>query len=116
MIELYLPIRTVSEANAREHWAAKAHRAAAQRGSARLLLLGAGRRWPTKPTAIALTRIGPRDLDDDNLARSLKAVRDGIADALGISDGDTAIAWTYSQRRGRRTKLGHEYAVEVSIR
>ena len=39
-----------------------------------------------------------------------KAVRDGIADALGIDDGDDSLTWEYSQA------VGKEYAVEVEIK
>ena len=58
-----------------------------------------------------LTRIGPRRLDSDNLAAALKHVRDGVADALGMDDGDPRLVWLYGQRRG---KPG-EYAVLVEI-
>ena len=115
-----IPIRTVSEANRREHWAAKAKRAKAQRGLAgaltRLNLINAE---PCKFDAprnsrrrsVTLTRVAPRKLDTDNLARSLKAVRDGIADALGIDDGDERVAWLYAQRRG--APKTHEVEVEI---
>ncbi len=61
---------------------------------------------------VALTRIAPRDLDTDNLASGLKAVRDGVADALGVDDGSSRIEWRYAQERGRPG----EYAVRVEIR
>jgi len=61
--------------------------------------------------AITLTRIAPRALDSDNLASGLKAVRDGVADALGVDDGTSRIEWRYAQERG---KPG-EYAVRVAI-
>jgi len=44
-----------------------------------------------------IVRVGMRAMDSDNLARSAKAVRDGIADALGIDDGDPRIDWRYGQ-------------------
>ena len=61
---------------------------------------------------VVLTRIAPRDLDTDNLASGLKAVRDGVADALGMDDGSSRIEWRYAQER---RKPG-EYAVRVGIR
>jgi len=64
------------------------------------------------PVAITLTRIALRVLDTDNLASGLKAVRDGVADALGVNDGSSRIEWRYAQERG---KPG-EYAVRVEIR
>ena len=39
----------------------------------------------------------PRRLDGDNLGTALKAVRDAIADALGVDDGDPSCAWEYGQ-------------------
>lgn len=50
-------------------------------------------------------------MDDDNLAISAKALRDGIAEALGVDDGDkNLITWEYDQ------KLGKAYGVEVEIK
>lgn len=39
-------------------------------------------------------------LDDDNLRSALKAVRDGIAEKLGIDDRDPRVEWRYGQRKG----------------
>ena len=50
-------------------------------------------------------------LDSDNLASSLKAVRDGVADAMGVDDGCSRIQWCYAQRKGKP----REYAVLVEI-
>lgn len=60
---------------------------------------------------VKLTRVGPRKLDDDNLAGSLKAVRDAIAAALGVDDRDPKVQWAYSQYPAGRGN----YWVEVSI-
>jgi hypothetical protein len=43
----------------------------------------------TPPLTSTLTRYGPKVLDDDGLAASLKHFRDGVAMALGIDDGET---------------------------
>jgi len=107
-----LPIRTVSEANRRDHWAKKAKRIAEQRVMVdmccstpfcrlRMLL----------PCLARLTRVAPRELDDDNLRGALKAVRDGVADALGVKDNDPRVTWEYAQRRGKP----REYAVTITI-
>lgn len=118
VVTLQLPIRVVSEANQREHWARKAARAKAQRSAACLAVKGHAWRVvatmgaPSRPRlVVTLTRIGVRSLDSDNLARAFKAVRDGIADALGIDDGDSRIDWRYEQRRGGV----REYAVEIRL-
>lgn len=115
MIEVLLPIRTRSEANLREHWARRARRARDHRLAARLMVRAAGDPADISSLSdaitVTLTRIAPRKLDSDNLARSFKAVRDGMADALGIDDGSSRITWCYAQRKGRP----HEYAVLVEI-
>ena len=52
---------------------------------------------------ITLTRVAPGTLDrEDNLTAGFKAVRDGIADALGLDDRDGRLRWHYEQvKRGR---------------
>lgn len=98
-----------SRANLREHWAVRAKRDRTQRLIAashlrhvlppgvRARLLRGGR------LAVTITRLAPRRLDDDNLAAACKAVRDGIADALGVDDRDPRIVWRPAQiaRTGR---------------
>lgn len=37
--------------------------------------------------------------DDDSIAASLKPLRDGIADSLGLDDGDARIRFEYAQCR-----------------
>lgn len=61
--------------------------------------------------AITIVRVGKGKLDGDNLERACKHVRDGIADALRIDDGDERLAWTCSQRPKSKT-----YSVEIEIR
>ena len=114
MIQFQAPLKLVSEANCREHWSKKSRRAKLQRETAAACTrseLRAFHRQLVAPLVVTITRIGVRKLDDDNLARSGKAIRDGIADALGIDDGSDAIKWQYSQRKG----APREYAVHVSI-
>ena len=109
-----IPVRTVSEANQRDHWAKRARRVKEQRGLSAILTVIAleninftrKHKW-----CIALTRVSPGTLDDDNLRSSMKAVRDGIADAFGWDDRDPRLVWEYDQRHE-----GREYWVEVEIR
>ena len=58
---------------------------------------------------IGLVRVAPRRLDDDNLAAACKALRDGIAEALGVDDGSPTLRWSYGQEQGRPS------AVRVTI-
>ena len=105
-----LPLRIVSEANSREHWAPKAKRAREQRGATRLVLK-ASATPPGPPVVVTLTRIAPRRLDGDNLQRACKAVRDGVADWLGIDDGSEEVTWLYRQEKGKP----RQYAVKVEV-
>jgi len=77
--------------NARVHWAALARARKAARSEAYLLALGAGWRVGTAPQGrlhlwIDFYPPDRRRRDDDGLLASLKAARDGIADALQIDD------------------------------
>lgn len=106
MSETLLALKIESEANQREHWAVKANRAKHQRHMACVLV-------PRHelPCVVTLVRVAPRDLDDDNLASGFKAVRDGVADRLGINDRDPRVKWQYAQRRGNPK----QYAALVRI-
>ena len=103
-VEIVLPIPTKSTANLREHHHAKARRVKMERSTTsdwlRIVhghpLLATTGWW----FDITLTRLGGRGLDDDNLANAGKAVRDGVADWLGIDDGDKRLTWTYTQEPG----------------
>jgi hypothetical protein len=94
-----LPIKTVSTMNVREHWAVRAKRAKTQREATQWACKSLERVEP--PLIITLTRIGTRKLDSDNLAASFKAIRDGVADWLGIDDGDERLTWNYAQEKGK---------------
>lgn len=116
VICVLVPVRIESEANRREHWRTVAKRKAWHRLHANAVLLmelGYRAHWweVAPPMTITLTRIGPRTLDDDNLASGFKAFRDGVADWLGIDDGDKRLTWRYAQRKGKPK----EYAAEVTI-
>ena len=112
-------IKLVSVANLREHWATRAgrnkrHRASAYRATAyELASLRSWARMPdtSRPMTITITRIAPRKLDSDNLASSAKAVRDGIAEALGIDDGSELVTWLYAQTK----RFPREYGCQVRI-
>lgn len=110
VITLNLPLRTVSLTNAREHWSTKAKRARTERNVAHYAwLLREGRGlYVGEGATITLTRVGPRKLDDDNLASSLKHVRDQVAAELGVDDGSPRLRWLYEQERG-------VYAVRVRV-
>lgn len=102
VISYEMPIRTPSAANQRLHHMEKARQNKQQRADAMILSrTHLGTVMAEFPILIRLTRISPGmvAMDDDNLPRALKAVRDGICDALGIDDGDVAkIRFEYEQK------------------
>lgn len=114
-IEVVLPIKVVSEANQSkyEHWGTKARRVRSQRGIVKIGLYNFQRslRAHKGEFKVTLTRIGVRTLDGDNLQRSMKAVRDQVAEACGVDDGAKRIRFEYGQRKGKPK----QYAVEIGI-
>jgi hypothetical protein len=118
-VSFSIPIRTVSEANQREHWGAKNKRKLRQQEEVALGLYNAdvprGRecRKPLfLPCTVTLTRYGAKALDSDNLVGSFKHVQDAIARWIGVDDGEVdKVKFQYSQiANGKR-----EYAVNVEI-
>jgi hypothetical protein len=99
-VSVTLPLRIESVANLRESWQAKSRRTRMQREAAHWQLKATGEQPLPGPLTVTLTRIGPRPLDDDNLAGGFKAVRDGVADWLGRDDADPLLTWRYAQERG----------------
>jgi hypothetical protein len=106
-----VPLRTVSLLNSREHWSARARRAAKERGTVRVAAQAWGLGSFELPCVVRLVRCAPRRLDDDNLRGSLKHVRDGVADALGVDDGDPRVEWQYAQEKS----APKAYAVRVEV-
>lgn len=77
--------------NSRVHWRRRAAAAKAARAEAAILTKSAGWHllaWPDGRLHLWLDFIPPdrRHRDDDGLLASMKAARDGIADALGLDD------------------------------
>lgn len=108
-IEAQVPVRLVNGANAREHWAERARRAKWERKAATTALITQSIRWigylaGAESVTITITRRGGRRMDDDGLTISAKHVRDGIADWLGIDDGDKRLTWIVKQDKAPRGK------------
>ncbi len=102
-------IRLTGSQNAREHWRARANRVKSERSTAMVVCRAALTRPKRWPVVVRLTRIGPRKLDSDNVAGACKATRDGVADWLGVDDGDESrVRWVYAQERGA-------YGVRVEV-
>lgn len=127
-----LPIHTVSEMNtvysktrlvksgkrkglpAREHWREAWERHKEQKRIVHLML-SPHRHLIQLPCNVKLIRLGPRELDFDNLVASQKRVRDAVAEVItqdfvpGRADGDKRITWEYAQEKSK------EYKVKIEI-
>lgn len=110
MTTIEIPIRTWNTANCRWHWAKRAKYAKQCRLAAFTSARAAGvRSAPEGRFTVRLVRIGKRRMDSDGLAISFKGVRDGLAVAMGIDDGDERINWQYDQQ------IGKAYSVSITI-
>jgi len=130
-LKIFVPVRLISEANAAGSVRGQINRKKLQKNATVAAFIDAGcpvegiikmrggqNRLTCKlvsppefPLVVTMTRIAPRELDDDNLVRSFKTVRDKIADLLNIDDRDKRVTWVVAQRRG----AAKQYAFEVII-
>jgi hypothetical protein len=99
VVKVTVPVKIDSGLNMRVHWRVRANTNASHRAAAYFALKQAKVK-AEMPAVVTLTRIAPRELDDDNLAGGFKSVRDGTADWLGIDDRDKRVQWRYEQRKG----------------
>ena len=112
--EFAIPIRTYSNANQRQHWAKRTAQNKQQKADVSICtqaFLNGARLAP--PIRVILTRMSTAvtPLDTDNLASSMKAVRDAICSVLGLDDGDRArIRFAYDEQTRRP-----EWGVRVQI-
>jgi hypothetical protein len=131
-IILTLPIVTLSEANtvysktrkiksgknkgkpAREHWREAWIRHKDQKKEVHANLLQYRQRF-SLPCFVRLIRLGPRELDFDNLVISQKYIRDAISEMItgdfvpGRADGNKKIKWEYEQ------EISKSYGVRIEI-
>lgn len=100
-----LPLILESRANARGYSLAHAKRHRVHRLAGKLALAAVGIGWAkfigAQTMVVRIVREAPRALDDDNLARSAKSLRDGIADALGVDDRDERVVWLVDQAKAK---------------
>lgn len=116
-VEFLIPGSVPSVANLREHWRTRHARSQRQRGQAGVITMQhVGLTLSADLQAfggvVTLTRVAPRRLDSDNLASACKGLRDGIADALGVDDGDERLEWRYAQEKCKRGEQAVRVVVE----
>ncbi len=104
MIDIFVPMKTVSEANLSEHWSKKYKRSQIQQWSVKCFLKNSLYDKNVQlPLKILMIRRGKRKMDFDNLTISLKHVRDAIAHyllpgfAAGMADNDPRLSFEYGQ-------------------
>lgn len=119
LVVLPLRLRSPNGGNPGNRWAAiaqsrekKQHRQVAHMAVAAALSRRGLRGEAFVPALVTITRVSFGRLDSDNLAFSAKALRDGVADALGIDDGDVErVRFRYAQRKGPKG----QHAVQVLV-
>lgn len=97
-----LPLRLGRGQNAREHHMARARRVKSERTSTLWALARMPKPGPDQTLTVQILRrsTGVRALDDDNLSGACKAVRDQVAEWLGVDDSSPLVRYEYSQCRG----------------
>lgn len=120
LVEVTFEVFTVSEANEAEHWTARHRRTEIQK-QATLAALAARLGGTAGPRLLAqhgrllvgLVRLGAQALDDDNLAGSMKHVRDAVAHWLRCDDNPRApVRWHTAQEPHRRYRLRPHVRIE----
>jgi hypothetical protein len=129
IVEWILPIKTISEANSREHWAVRRKRHQMQKNHIDWAFVNSKPNIPEK-CHIHMTRISPGQLDYVNLVSSFKNIQDYIAACVypnrvvfakskkgriysnpGHCDRGDSITWGFAQEKGKPK----EYGVKISI-
>jgi hypothetical protein len=109
-----VPLRTGSGLNDREHWRVRARRVESEKYMTGLFIIF--------PIDVYLTRISPanacgvwKGLDSDNLAGSMKSVRDTIARWLGVDDAlEDRVRYRCEQARGKLWQVLIEWSPRQS--
>jgi len=115
-----IPLKVISSANTREHWAVKHKRDKLQKEVVRAYLSGF-KHGITTPCVIKLTRVSPRKLDGDNLQYAFKGIRDAVCSfiipglAPGRADDDERLQIEYEQIRDSSKVNGFKIAIECDI-
>ena len=121
MMTLQLPMpHPACSPNGRAHWATKSRYTKAARSAARMLATDALNRNGAiqGPYTLSWEWRGPTPMDLDNAEGRCKAIRDGIADALGINDREFINGerkWTVTGKRGCRGRKADETVVVVTL-
>ncbi len=116
---VFVGVRVQSEANLRQHYMERYKRSRKQKECTTISLIrymGArGKKWNGKYRIrpIRLKGHGQRDFDSDNLWGSFKAVRDAVAEYLGIDDGSSRLEFLNPIQR--KPEIGESPGVILEI-
>jgi hypothetical protein len=103
-ITFEVPIKLVSEANTHDGLKAQLRRKAQVKRTMRQVLTLIPR-VVALPCTVTMVRFGPKELDSDNLDNAFKAVRDMIAEWVGVDDADKRYTWQFHQKPGKAYKV-----------
>jgi hypothetical protein len=110
ILHLRLEMRLSSRTNARMSWRERAKVTRQQLVALNLHWKCQGKPRLPLPLRVRFTRIGQGLLDaEDNLREAFKALKDEVAEIVGVDDADVRIEWEYRQTRAMN------YAVEVDF-
>lgn len=113
----FIPLKVISAANTREHWAIKHKRDKLQKGTV-LAYLNTYKGLINLPCKIRLIRISPRKLDGDNLQYAFKGIRDAVCSfiipglAPGRADDDDRLQIEYEQISDGSKVSGFKVVIE----
>lgn len=115
-VSFTIPLRTEPGQNAREHWRVAAKRIKREK-EVTAWHAGSLLRGLRMPCVVTLTRLSSGTLDTDNLAGSMKGVRDAVAKLIGVDDGDVSrVQYRYAQEKVKRGTYGVRVDVEENAR
>lgn len=112
---MYSPTRLDAWTNNSNNWVKKKLLKDKQKRITEIMLLINDDFLPKLPVLVKCTRIGPRDIDDDNLPSCFKYVRDTIAEYYKVNDGTKSpLSFQYFQRRANNKEEKYSFILELS--
>jgi hypothetical protein len=118
IVDVVIPVRTVTGMNVREHPMARSRRVKNEKLATTTALIACGAPTHERLVRVLFVRVSPVLCDDDAIPPACKAIRDAVAKAFGVSDGPgKGITWTYDQAKGRRATKAQqgEHLVRLTI-